>query len=58
MKYNNNNLDIRVEMLKNKLTQADLAERLGVTQGRIGQLLGKKNLSNAEKERLLNAIQK
>lgn len=58
MKYNNNNLDIRVEMLKNKLTQADLAERLGVTQGRIGQLLGKKNLSDNEKERLMNAIQK
>lgn len=58
MKYNSNNLDIRVEMLKNKLTQEDVAERIGVTQSRVAQLLNKKDLSDEDKERIMNAIQK
>ena len=56
MKYNNNNLDIRVEMLKNKITQTELAERLGITQGRVAQLLNRRDLADEHKERFLNAI--
>ena len=58
MNRGTNNMNIRVEMLKKNLSQEEVGARLGVCQQRISQMLNAKDLSDADKKRLLDAIQK
>ena len=58
MNRGTNNMSIRIEMLKKNLSQEEVGQRLGVSQQRISQLLKAKDLSDADRSRLMNAIQK
>ena len=52
------NQDIRNKMYINQVNQKELAAALGVTQGAISQMLSKTPLSDAERARLMNGINK
>lgn len=58
MNRGTNNMSIRVEMLKKNLSQKEVGERMGVCQQMVSKLLNAKDLSDADKKRLMDAIQK